>query len=175
MHAFLIRNEADYTRALATVDALWDAEPGSPEHDTLDVMAELVDRYEAAQRALPPPDPIALLKFKLKELGWSQRHLGRQLGWSAGRVSEILNGKRELTMRMVGELSVVLNLPPGLLVADGRQGSSEALVALSREVVAAAQERAEREGTTAAAVVEACVWDRLEPYGATAAPTDSPS
>ena len=116
MLPFPLHNDADYQRALTLVDELWDAAPGSPEADVLDVMATLIEVYEKRQRTLPPADPRVLLTFKLRELGWTQRELGRRLGWGSGRVSEVLSGRRALTLRMVQELSAVLGLPPGLLV-----------------------------------------------------------
>lgn len=128
MHtAFPVNTEADHRRALALVDELWDAAPGSPEAELLDVMASLVDAYEKRTRALPPPDPLELLAFKLRELGWSQRELGRRLGWGSGRVSEVLSGKRALTLGMVRELSTTLDLPPGLLVHDTRTDAGDSV------------------------------------------------
>lgn len=118
MNAFPIRNEEDLHRATELVDALWDAEPGTPEHDVLLVMAQLIDAYEAAHSTLPAADPIELLRFKLKETGWSQRELARRLGWGSGRVSEILSRKRRLTLELVRQLSQVFDLPPGALVHE---------------------------------------------------------
>ena len=116
--AFPIRNDDDHARAIELVDALWSATPGSPEHDLLEVMAALIHLYESERRELPPPDPRALIAFKLRELGWSQRELGRRLGWSSGRVSEVLSGRRPLTLRMVQDLGRVLGLRAGALVSD---------------------------------------------------------
>lgn len=120
MSAFLIRNDNDLARAHALVDELWDAAPGSEAANTLDVMSELIHLYEARHRArvLPAPDPGKLITFKLRELGWSQRELGRRLGWGSGRVSEVIAGKRALTLMMVRELSEVLGLDPAALVLD---------------------------------------------------------
>lgn len=122
---FPIHNDDDYRRALEVVDEFWGAAPGSPEADTLDVMATLVEVYEKASRALPPPDPRALVAFKLRELGWSQRELARRLAWGGGRVSEVLSGRRGLTLRMVQELSAVLGLPAGQLVHESRADDHE--------------------------------------------------
>jgi HTH-type transcriptional regulator/antitoxin HigA len=113
---FPIHNEADYRRAIALIDQLWDADPGSADAATMDIMATLVEVYEKANRNLPPADPLALIQFKLREIGWSQRELARQMGWGSGRVSELLSGKRPLTLRMVQDLSKALRLPAGLLV-----------------------------------------------------------
>lgn len=116
--AFPIRNDTDLARAVALIEELWDAEPGSPESDLREVMAALVDRYEAARSALPAGDPVELIRFKLRERRMSQRELGRALGWGAGRVSEVLSRKRPLTLAMVRQLARALEIPPGLLVHD---------------------------------------------------------
>src|SRR5690606_21994022 len=118
MHPFLIQNDADLERAVAMIEDLWDARPGTPEGHLLAVMSTLVDRYEAERSSLPPGDPIELVSFKIRELGWSQRELARRLGWRSGRVSEVLNRKRRLTLAMVQQLAAVLEIPPGLLVPN---------------------------------------------------------
>lgn len=123
--AFALHTDADYRRALALIDELWDAAPGSPEAELLDVMATLVEHYEKRTRALPAADPLRLVAFKLRELGWSQRELGRRLGWGSGRVSEVLSGKRALNLRMVRELSAALDLPLGLLVSGVPQAEDD--------------------------------------------------
>ncbi len=118
--AFPIHNDTDHRRALEVIESLWDATAGTPEADLLDVMSTLVEVYEKRHHALPPADPLALISFKLKELAWTQRELGRHLGWGGGRVSEVLSGKRPLTLRMVHDLGRVLGLPAGLLVHEAR-------------------------------------------------------
>jgi HTH-type transcriptional regulator/antitoxin HigA len=121
MHAFPIHDNADHARAVDLVDQLWDAPSGSPEADLRDVMAELIERFEAQglSQLLPPPDPRAVIDARRKELRLSQRELGERLGWkSSGRVSEVLSRKRQLTLEMVRDLERVLGIEPGLLVAD---------------------------------------------------------
>ncbi len=143
MNAFPIRTHADLERAVALIDSLWDAEPCTVAYDLLEVMAQLVDAYETAHRSLPAADPIELIRFKLKEQGWSQRELTRRLGWrSAGRVSEILNRKRPLTLEMVRQLSHVFELPPGLLIHNEHEANGlwvRIPSDLAPKVVAAAQ------------------------------------
>lgn len=158
--SFPIHDEDDYRRALALIDELWDAAVGSPERDTLDIMATLVEVYEKASRVLPPPDPRALIAFKLRELGWSQRELARRLGWGAGRVSEVLSGRRALTLRMVQDLSAVLGLPAGQLVHDSRAGEPEQVwvripPALAARVVHAGLEEADLDRLVASAIERA--------------------
>ena len=118
--AFPIHNDTDHRRALELIESLWAAPAGTPEGDVLDVMSSLVEAYEKQHHALPPAEPLTLIGFKLKELRWSQRELARRLGWGGGRVSEVLSGKRPLTLRMVQDLGAVLGLPAGLLVHDAR-------------------------------------------------------
>lgn len=154
---FPIRTEADYQRAIALIDALWDAEPGSADADTLDIMATLVSVYEAASRNLPPADPLEIVRFKLRELGWSQREAGRRLGWGSGRVSEVLSGKRPLTMRMVQDLARCLELPAGVLVPDTRDEQPGAWVRLSPEVSQQTRAIAEEAGVSTSTVVQACL------------------
>lgn len=162
MHAFLIRNEEDYARAIELVDALWDSVPGTPEHHTLDVMAELIDRYESAHRDLPAPDPIALIRFKLKELRWSQRELGRRLEWPAGRVSEVLGGKRALTLRMVQDLARVLELPPGLLVPGAQAHTPAEVDVIEAPLVRKLREAAASVGQSVESFVDFCVHQAQE-------------
>jgi HTH-type transcriptional regulator/antitoxin HigA len=143
MHAFPIRNDADLDRAIALIDDLWDAAPGSTEADLCEVMAQLVEAYEARElsQVLPPPNPRLVIDAKRKELQWSQRELGRRLGWGSGRVSEILSGKRDLTLAMIRDLERVLGIPPGLLVAGHTPRSGEGTwVRLPDDLVQKAQQ-----------------------------------
>ena len=65
----LIRTPEDYEAALARIDALWDAAPGSEEADELEVLATLIDRYEEEHESIPPPDPIEAILFRLEQTG----------------------------------------------------------------------------------------------------------
>lgn len=120
MTPFLIRNDADYDRALELVQSLWSAAPGTADAALLELMAERIQAFEAVELAevLPPADPRKLIAYKLRELGMSQRALAKKLGWSSGRVSEVIAGKRALTLAMVRDLAAALTIPAGLLVHD---------------------------------------------------------
>lgn len=166
MHTpFPIRNDADYARALEVVTVLWDAEPGTPDADTLEVMTALVAAWEARRRELPAADPREVIAFKLRELGWTQRELARRLGWGSGRVSEILSGKRPLTLRMVRELASVLDFPPGLLVHDVRDPEIGATwVRLSAETVALVRELLGSDTASVGDTIEHLVRQALVSY-----------
>ncbi|MEX2122781.1 MAG: hypothetical protein WD795_02730 [Woeseia sp.] len=62
-----IRSEKDYERSLAEVDRLWGAKGGTPDGDRLDVLATLIDAYEARHYPMDPPDPIEAIKFRMDQ------------------------------------------------------------------------------------------------------------
>ena len=110
-----IRTEAQYRAALREIEQLWKAEPGSPEEDQVEVLATLVEAYEAKHHPIRAPDPIAAIEFMMEQKGLSRRDLEPAIG-SRGRVSEILNRKRPLTLPMVRALSALLHIPAEVLV-----------------------------------------------------------
>ena len=110
-----IRNEEDYETALEEIAALWEATPGTPEADRLDVLVMLVEAYEAEHYPIPDPDPIALLLHVMDARGLTRRDLEPYLG-SRARVSEILNRKRPLSLEMIRKLQSGLGLPADVLV-----------------------------------------------------------
>ena len=75
-----IRTEADYEAALARIDELMDAEPGSPEGGELDVLVDLVDLYERRHEPMGHPDPVAAIEFRMEQAGLSPRDLVPFLG-----------------------------------------------------------------------------------------------
>ena len=111
-----IKTEADYDAALAEIDRLMDAEPDTPRGDRLDVLVTLVEAYEAKHWAIDPPDPIEAIKFHMQRRGLSRADLQRILGASSGRVSEILNRRRSLSVEMMRRLHAVLGIPADSLL-----------------------------------------------------------
>lgn len=112
-----VRTEADYDAALVEVDALMDAEPGSPEGDRLDVLVTLVQAYEARHHPVLPPDPVDAIRFRMEQGGLRPRDLEPYIG-SRGRVSEVLGRKRSLTLPMIRRLAAGLAIPAGALVGE---------------------------------------------------------
>jgi len=110
-----IRNEADYERALKDIDALFHARPGTAEGDELDVLVTLVDAYEAEHYPIEAPDPIALIEFAMEQRGADRADLEPIIG-SRGRVSEVLNRRRPLTIAMIRNLKKEWGLPADVLV-----------------------------------------------------------
>jgi len=110
-----IRTKADYRAALKEVERLWDAEPGTPAGDRVDVLVTLIEAYEAKHFPIAAPDPIAAIVFMMEQKGVTRRDLEPAIG-SRGRVSEVLNRKRPLTLPMVRALSALLGVPTDVLV-----------------------------------------------------------
>jgi HTH-type transcriptional regulator/antitoxin HigA len=110
-----IRSEADYEAAVAEIERLWGAKGGTPEGDRLDVLATLVDAYEAERDPIDPPDPIAAIRFRMEQQGLTRKDLERILG-SRVRVSEILNRKRGLSIAMIRRLHEALGIPADVLI-----------------------------------------------------------
>ena len=110
-----IRSEADYEAALARIDALMDAECGTPEGEELDVLTDLVELYEAKHVPMGFPRPLEAIRFRMEQADLSPRDLVPFMG-SRAKVSEVLSGKRPLTMQMARALHVNLGIPADVLL-----------------------------------------------------------
>ncbi len=117
MNIHPVKNEKDYDAAIARIEELWGAEPGTPEGDELDIWLPLVEAYEDEHHVVPPPSPIEAIKFVMEQRGLSQKDLAPYFG-SKPRVSEVLNGKRPLTLAMVRSLHARLDIPAEILIQD---------------------------------------------------------
>jgi HTH-type transcriptional regulator/antitoxin HigA len=110
-----IRTDADHAAALRRIDSIMDALPGTPEGDELDVLATLVQAYEDRRFPIDDPDPLAAIEFRMDQLGLTRKDLEPLLG-SRGRVSEVLNGRRALSLQMIRRLNRELGIPLESLV-----------------------------------------------------------
>ena len=120
-----IKNESDYESALERVMALMDAKADTPEGDELDILGILVEAYEAKHFAIGNPNPIEVIRFFMEQYGLKARDLVQYIGHS-GRVSEVLNYRRKLTLPMIRKLQEGLDIPAESLVQDyPLQNSSE--------------------------------------------------
>ena len=110
-----IRSEADHEAALAEIERLWGAKAETPEGDRLDILATLIDAYEAEHDPIDPPDPIEAIRFRMEQQGLTRDDLERVLG-SRVRVSEVLNRKRGLSIAMIRRLHEALGIPADVLI-----------------------------------------------------------
>ena len=114
-HVKPVRTEEEYEAALARIEELMDAEPGSPEGEELDVLVDLVEFYESKQVPMGYPDPLAAIEFRMQQAGLSPRDLIPLMG-SRAKVSEILSGKRPITMAVARALPEHLGIPAEVLL-----------------------------------------------------------
>jgi HTH-type transcriptional regulator / antitoxin HigA len=119
-HLKVIKTEAEYSAAIERFEALLDAQPGQPEYDERDVLAVLIERYEDEHFPIDMPDPIEAIKFRMEQSGLSQRDLVPYLG-SRSRVSEVLSGKRELTLAMIRSLHSHVGIPADVLIKEPQE------------------------------------------------------
>ncbi|MGB8260001.1 MAG: helix-turn-helix domain-containing protein [Terracidiphilus sp.] len=110
-----IRTEADHDAAVERIQQLMGAAPGTEESDELDVLATLVDAFEARAFPMRAPDPATVIQFQMEQLGLTRKDLEPMIG-SRARVSEVLTGKRALTLTMIYRLHEGLGIPFDLLI-----------------------------------------------------------
>ena len=112
-----VRSEKDYEEALARIDALMDAVPGSPEFEELEVLVDLVELYESRHEPMGYPSPLAAIEFRMEQADLRPRDLIPFIG-SRAKVSEVLSGKRLITMPMARALHKHLGIPADVLLQE---------------------------------------------------------
>jgi HTH-type transcriptional regulator/antitoxin HigA len=105
-----IKTERDYELALARINQLMDAKARTEEGDELDILVTLVEAYEAKRHPIYPPDPVEAIKFRMEQTGLTRKDLEPLIG-GRGRVSEVLSGKRSLSLEMIRRLHAELHIP----------------------------------------------------------------
>lgn len=117
MTAKLIKTRQEYRAALRRAEEIMDARPGSAEGDELELLAALIEIYEEKHAPIPPPDPIEAIRFRMEQENLRPQDLVPLLG-SRSRVSEVLNGKRTLTLTMIRRLHQSLGIPADILLGE---------------------------------------------------------
>ncbi len=112
-----IRNDDDLQNAFHQLEEVFQAQKGTPEADEMEILVTLIEAYENKHYPISPPDPIEAIKFRMEQQDLTARDLETFIG-SSGRVSEILNKKRPLSLRMIKRLHIGLNIPYESLLAD---------------------------------------------------------
>ena len=110
-----IRTDEDLDAALSRIEEIFDAEEGTPEDDELGVLLDLVELYENKHYPIGPPTPIAAIEFAMDQRDLTQRDLVPYIG-SRAKVSEVLSGKRAITMAMARALHQHLGIPAEALL-----------------------------------------------------------
>ena len=110
-----IRTKQDYKLALAEAERLWDAPAKSPTADRLDVLTLLIENDERRHFAIADPDPIEFLNHVMGSRGLTRKDMEAYIG-PRGRVADILNRTRPLTLEMIRRLADGLDLPVAVLI-----------------------------------------------------------
>ena len=105
-----IRNDRELDRALERIEELWGAKPATSQGDELDILTLLVEKYEQEHWSIPASDPVEAIRFLMEQNGLSRKDLEPYIG-ARGRVSEVLNRKRKLTLPMIKRLHEGLKIP----------------------------------------------------------------
>jgi HTH-type transcriptional regulator / antitoxin HigA len=113
----VIKTAKDYKSALARINDLMDADPGTPEGDELELLVTLVELYEKAKHPIDLPDPVEAIKFRMEQLGLKQKDLIPLIG-SRSKVSEVLSRQRPLSITMIRKLNTGLGIPPEILLQE---------------------------------------------------------
>jgi HTH-type transcriptional regulator/antitoxin HigA len=110
-----IKTEQDYNSAIERLEVIFDAKPGTPEGDELEVLGILIEKYEQEHFPIDMPDPVEAIKFRMEQMGYSQNDLADIIGLKS-RASEILSKKRKLSLAMIRSIHDKLNIPTEVLV-----------------------------------------------------------
>ncbi|HEY0733370.1 MAG TPA: transcriptional regulator [Herpetosiphonaceae bacterium] len=110
-----IRTDADYEAALRTIEELFDAAPGTPQGDMLDVLTILVEDYESQRDPIPFPDPIEAILYHLASRDLSRQDLEPYFE-SRTQVDEVLNRQRPLSLDMIRKLHLGLGIAADVLI-----------------------------------------------------------
>ena len=115
MNHKVIKTEKEYKAAVGRVYELIHSEtgqiePGSLKGDELELLSILVERYEDELFPKIAPDPIDAIRFRMDQMGLRQKDIAPLFGGET-RASEVLNGKRQLTLKMIAMLTRYLDIP----------------------------------------------------------------
>ena len=111
----LIKTEEDYKKALERIDKIFDASPNTPKGDELELLVTLVELYEKEKYPIDEPNPIDAIKFRMEQENLKNKDLIPFIG-NKSKVSEVLSGKRSLSLNMIRKLNVGLGIPAQILI-----------------------------------------------------------
>ena len=106
----LLKTEADYEQALKRLEQIFQAPAETEEGDEAEVLSILIEKYEDEHYPIGPPDPVEAIKFHMEQRNMTRKDLAKIIGYKS-RVSELFNGKRNLTLKMIRNLHHKLGIP----------------------------------------------------------------
>jgi HTH-type transcriptional regulator/antitoxin HigA len=111
-----IKNEVEYKATLKELEKVWHAKPNTEAGDIFELLVLIIEKYEAEHYPMPQLDPIEAIKYKMEENDLSQQDLVKYFG-TKSRVSEVLNRKKPLTLKMIKSLYNNFGIPAETLLA----------------------------------------------------------
>ncbi len=116
MNIKLIKTEQEYNKALTKMETLFDAKPNTKRFDEAELLLFLIEKYEEEHYKIDAPDPIEAIKFRMEQMELKRIDMTKYFG-SRGRVSEILNRQRNLSLKMIKKLHKEFGIPAESLLA----------------------------------------------------------
>ena len=129
----IIRTEKEYNDALRRIDKLMDTAVGFPEEEELELLLLLVEKYEREHFPIEPPDPVEAILFRMDQEGLTASDMVTYLG-SQSRVSEVLNRKRQLSLKMIRNLHQGFDIPLESLIMETSSKVSRKVVKTQSEL-----------------------------------------
>ena len=117
MNIKVLKTEEDYNQAIKRLEEIFHAPADSKEGDEADLLSILIEKYEEEHYPIEAPDPIEAIKFRMEQMGMTKKELAQIIGYES-RVSEILNRKRKLNLKMIRNLHDKLKIPYESLIAN---------------------------------------------------------
>ncbi len=115
----VIKSDAEHKATLARIETIFNARPGTPRGDELELLLLLVETYEDKAYPINLPDPIAALRFRMEQADLKPKDLIPYLG-SKSKVSEVLSGRRPLSLTMIRKLVTGLQFPPEIALLEAK-------------------------------------------------------
>jgi HTH-type transcriptional regulator/antitoxin HigA len=112
-----IKTEQDYELALKQMETVFHAKPNTTEGDLLEILSMLIHEYEQKNYKIEPLTPLEAVRYEMEEQGLNQNSLAQRFGMSKSTVSEILNGKKQMSVRFMKYLHQDLGIPANVLLA----------------------------------------------------------
>ena len=113
----VIKTEEEYNTILNRIEEIFDSKPGTPEFDELELLTQLAEIYEEEKYPIDLPSPVSAIKFRMEQQGLKSKDLIPFIG-SKSKVSEVLSGKRALSLNMIRKLHEGLGIPAEVLIQE---------------------------------------------------------
>jgi HTH-type transcriptional regulator/antitoxin HigA len=125
MKTKILKTEEEYNEACERVYLLMNSsenaiEPNSTEGEEMELLSLLIEKYEQENYRMEAPSPIEAIKFRMEQMNLKQADVAPMFGGKT-RVSEVLNGRRALTLKMITLLNRYLGIPLESLISGNKE------------------------------------------------------